>query len=550
MGCEDGRCLCEAPGEAPVPDHVKTGKKAGMAQAEDPNRPGFPEPREKFSPAEERFDRWRNTVGLFAGPPAAFVLLSLPMPGLSVSAHRLAAILGWVVIWWITEPIPIPVTALLGAVLCVLLGVAGAKAVFAPFADPTIYLFLGSFVLARGMSAHGLDKRIAFRIMSLRWVGSSAGRILFVYGAIAAFLSMWISNTATAAMMFPIGIGIVTAMAGMISRGTGQEADPCRLQYGTGMMLMTAYAASAGGIGTPVGTPPNLIGLAMIEKSLHVKIPFFQWMLFAVPLLLVMVAVLFVLMRLLHPPEVRRIEGSREFVREELRKLGRWTRGQKNVLFAFLVAVTLWVTPGFLALIAGADAALFKEFGSRVPEAVAALIAATLLFVLPVDWRRREFTLTWKQAVQIDWGTLLLFGGGITLGELMFQTGLADALGRALLRLSGADSVWGITLAAVCISILVSETTSNTASATMVVPVIIALAQAAGLNPLPPAIGATLGASWGFMLPVSTPPNAIVYATGMIPITRMIRAGALFDAAGALIIWLGLRLLLPPLGLA
>ncbi len=503
----------------------------------------------RLTPAEERFERRRNTIGLFLGPLAAIALLIVAMPGLSTQAHRLAAIIAWVVIWWVTEPIPIPVTAMIGAVLCVLFGVAPAKAVFAPFADPTIYLFLGSFILAEGMAVHRLDKRFAYGLMSIRWVGSSAGRTMFMFGAVAAFASMWISNTATTAMMFPIGLGIVYTMSDVIARQTGQEVDPHRLRFGTGMMLMAAYAASAGGIGTPVGTPPNLIGLAMIEKLAGVKIPFFQWMLFSVPMLIVMYLFLFILMRALHKPEIRCVEGCREFVKEELAKLGGWTRGQRNVLIAFLVAVSLWIVPGFLALL-GTDAPLFKGYGTRVPEAVAALIAAGLLFILPVDWKKREFTLTWKQAVQIDWGTLLLFGGGITLGELMFQTGLASSLGQTLLRLSGASSMWGVTFAAVFISILFSETTSNTASATMVVPVIISLAQAAGLNPVPPAIGATLGASWGFMLPVSTPPNAIVYGSGMIPITKMIRAGVLFDIGGGLIIWVGLRLLLPLLGLA
>lgn len=503
----------------------------------------------RLTAAEERFERWRNTIGLFLGPLAAIAVLAVPMAGLDAAAHRLAGIIAWVVIWWVTEPIPIPVTALIGAVLCVLFGVAPAKAVFAPFADPTIYLFFGSFIIAQGMAVHRLDKRFAYGLMSIRWVGSSSGRIMFMYGAIAAFVSMWISNTATTAMMFPIGLGIVHIMSDAVARRTGRDVDPRRLRFGTGMMLMAAYAASAGGIGTPVGTPPNLIGLAMLDKLTGVKIPFFQWMLFAVPMLIVMYALLFVLMHGLHKPEIGRIEGCREFVREEMAALGGWTRGQRNVLIAFLVAVALWIVPGFLAL-AGTEAPLFKSYTGRVPEAVAALIAAGLLFVLPVDWKKREFTLTWKQAVQIDWGTLLLFGGGITLGELMFQTGLANVIGQSLLRLSGADSMWGITFAAIWISILFSEATSNTASATMVVPVIISLAQAAGLNPVPPAIGATIGASWGFMLPVSTPPNAIVYGSGMVPITKMIRAGVLFDVGGGLVIWLVLRILLPLIGLA
>jgi sodium-dependent dicarboxylate transporter 2/3/5 len=172
------------------------------------------------------------------------------------------------------------------------------------------------------------------------------------------------------------------------------------------------------------------------------------------------------------------------------------------------------------------------------------------LFFLPTNWKEREFTISWKQATNIDWGTLLLFGGGITLGDLMFELKLADAIGKSLMSLSGATSMWGITLGSIFIAILVSETSSNTASANMVVPVVISLAQAAGVNPIPPAIGATLGASWGFMLPVSTPPNAIVYGSGMVPITKMIRAGVLFDIFGGFVIWLGLMILLPMVGLA
>jgi sodium-dependent dicarboxylate transporter 2/3/5 len=170
--------------------------------------------------------------------------------------------------------------------------------------------------------------------------------------------------------------------------------------------------------------------------------------------------------------------------------------------------------------------------------------------MLPVNWKEREFTISWKQASRIDWGTLLLFGGGITLGNLMFGTKLAEVIGKGLLQLSGATSVWGITFGAIFIAILVSETSSNTASANMVVPVMIALAMAAGVNPIPPAIGATLGASWGFMLPVSTPPNAIVYGSGMVPITKMIRAGVFYDILGGIFIWVGLRIILPVVGLA
>jgi sodium-dependent dicarboxylate transporter 2/3/5 len=505
---------------------------------------------EVISPMEERFEAWRQRISLFLGPLLALAMLLLPMPGLSREAHVLAAVIAWIVAWWIGEPVPIPISALLGALLCILGGVADAKTVLAPFAEPTIFLFMGSFILARSMTVHALDRRFAFAILSSRWIGDRAWRVLFAYGAIAAFISMWISNTATTAMMFPIGIGIVSAMAGMLERQTGKKVDPRRFRFASAMMLMAAYASSAGGIGTPVGTPPNLIGLAMIEKFAHVKIPFFRWMLFAVPLLLLMYGTLFLILYAMHKPEMPIISGSRDFVRSELAKLGPWTRGQKNSLAAFLLTVCLWMAPGFLAVFWGGASPTAKWYNGHLPEAAAALAGAALLFLLPVDLKARRFTITWKQAVEIDWGTLLLFGGGLSLGNLMFSTGLADRVGQALLRLSGAESLWGITLAAVFIAILASEATSNTAAANMVVPVVISLALAAGINPLPPALGAILGCSWGFMLPVSTPPNAIVYGSGLVPITRMIRAGAVFDLVGGLVIWAGLRLLLPLAGLA
>ncbi|MGB7294548.1 MAG: DASS family sodium-coupled anion symporter [Candidatus Aminicenantales bacterium] len=503
-----------------------------------------------LSEAERRFERFRRTAGLFLGPILGLLVYFLPMDGLSARAHVLAAVISWVVVWWVTEPVPIPVTSLFGAALCVVAGVADAKTVFTPFANPIIFLFLGSFVIARTMSVHGLDKRLAYSLLSRRFVGSSSGRILFVFGAVCVVMSMWISNTATTAMMYPLGLGVVGAMAGLMARQSGRPVPVERLRFTTGLMLMAAYASSTGGIGTPVGTPPNLIGLAMMDKFAGIRIPFFRWMLFAVPLLVIMYLFLYFIMRVLHKPEVRRIRGSREFVLSELDKLGPWTRGQKNCLIAFLAAVSLWIFPGFLALFAGASAPLSRIYNNRVPEAVAALLAVLLLFLLPLDWKKRTFTLTWRQAVQIDWGTLLLFGGGLTLGELMFQTGLAESLGRGLLGVFGTTSVWGLTLAGIYLSILVSETTSNTAAATMVVPILISISQAAGLNPVPPAVGATIAASYAFMLPVSTPPNAIVYGSGLVPITKMLRAGSLLNLTGGLVIWGGLRILLPLVGLA
>ncbi|RPI19859.1 MAG: DASS family sodium-coupled anion symporter [Ignavibacteriae bacterium] len=497
--------------------------------------------REVITPSEERFEKIRSIIGLFLGPIAAIIIYFIPISSLDFRAHVLASVIAFVVIWWVTEPVPIPVTALLGAVLCVLLGAGDAKQVFAPFADPLIFLFIGSFMIAKAMSLHGLDKRFAYSLMSLKWVGSKTARILFVFGFICAFISMWISNTASTAMMMPIGIGIVSVY-------TASLKDKRKMGFGTGLMLMAAYASSTGGIGTPVGTPPNIIGIAMIQKFTGYSFTFFQWMTIAVPMLIIMYIFLFLLMYYLNKPEAKVIEGSNEFIDVEKKKLGKWTRGQVNTVAAFLITVFLWILPGIIAVIYGGNSEQFKSINRYMPEAVPALIGAILLFLLPVNWSGRKFTITWKDAVKINWGTILLFGGGLSLGGLMFETKLADVIGKSLTDISGAESLWGITLASIFISIIVSEATSNTASANMVIPVMISIAIAAGVNPIPPALGATLGASWGFMLPVSTPPNAIVYGTGLVPIRKMIKAGFIFDIAGGFLIWLGLRIILPVMG--
>jgi sodium-dependent dicarboxylate transporter 2/3/5 len=366
---------------------------------------------------------------------------------------------------------------------------------------------------------------------------------------------MWASNTATTAMMAPIAMSILEALHNL--RQTRDPHTPPDLRswpFATALMLMVAYAASIGGIGTPVGSPPNLICIRQLRAALpDADLSFFRWMLVMVPLLTVMYGTLFGLLRWSAPqaPPTTAVAGEfRQYLRRQRDELGCWTASQVNTLAAFGVAVVLWIFPGLLALVLGADHPAVEWCGRRVPEAVVALLAALLLFVLPTDLRAGRFTIGWDDAVQIDWGTILLFGGGLSLGTLMFQTGVAKALGDALIQGIGIRSLWGLTALAVGLGILLSETSSNTASASMLIPVVIALAKSAEVHPVPPALGACLGASFGFMLPVSTPPNAIVYSSGLVPIGKMMRAGVMFDLCGYVIILGGLRVLCPLLGLA
>jgi len=505
---------------------------------------------EVITPAEEKFESRRKAIGFFLGPLAGVIVYFSQLGTITHEAHILSAILVWIIVWWVTEPIPIPASALLGAVLCIITGVADVKKVFTPFADPIVFLFLGSFILAKGMMKHGIDRRFAYNILSVKWVGKSTGRIIFTFGAITAFISMWISNTATTAMMYPIGLGIIYSIGKVIKERHGSDAEIRNMRFATAMMLMAAYSASIGGIGMPIGTPPNLIGIGMIEKFAGVKISFFQWASFAVPLLIAMYFFLFYLLYYLNKPEISKLSDTHSFIEDSLKKPGKMSAGEINSLIAFGITVVLWLIPGFIAIIGGSDSALLKSYNNYIPESAAALLGALLLFILPVNFKKRLFTIEWKDAASIDWGTLILFGGGLSLGNLMFETKLAESIGHSLINFSGVSTVWSITLIAIFIAIIVSEATSNTASANMIVPVIISICIAGNVNPLPPAIGATLGASWGFMLPVSTAPNAIVYGSKMVPIVKMMRSGIFFDIGGGLLIWLGLRILLPLVGFA
>jgi len=484
---------------------------------------------EAYSPAEELFNRRRRTVGLFAGPLLLLVLLAVPM-GIPAPAQKLGAILAMMVVLWVTEALPLAVTALIGPVLAIVLQVAPARAALAPFADPIIFLFIGSFMLAEAMFVHQLDRRIAYGALSSRLVGGSPSRILFVYGGVAAAISMWISNTATTAMMFPIGLSIVAHMT------EGSESEEGSRKFALAMMLVAAFGASIGGLGTPIGSPPNLIGLGMLSRIAGIEISFFQWMLFGAPLAILLYGFLATYFHFTLLRGVSLSTGKAERIAEDLRRLGPLSRAQRNVFAAFGVTVTLWLLPGILAIAGLGSSAFGRGLSAAVPEAVAAMVGAILLFLLPVDWAARRFTLTWEEAVRIDWGIVLLFGGGLAMGELAFSTGLAAALGHGITAWLPAQSSTALTILFTAVAIVMSEAASNTASANMIVPVAIAVSQAAGVSPLQPALGATLGASMGFMMPISTPPNAIVYSSGHIPITAMMRHGIVLDVAGFVLI--------------
>jgi sodium-dependent dicarboxylate transporter 2/3/5 len=262
------------------------------------------------------------------------------------------------------------------------------------------------------------------------------------------------------------------------------------------------------------------------------------------PLALAMFLVVFVVVVLLYPAELKGMSGAAAYIREKKKSLGPLRRGEANVLIAFGVTVLLWIAPGLLSIFLNAKDPLLVWYNAHLPEAAAALIGAGLLFVLPVNFRKSEFTSTWKNAAEIDWGTVLLFGCGLTFGALMFNSGLAESMGAALLSALGLKSLWSITLMSIVLAVVITDFASNTAAVNIVIPVGISMAKAAGVEPIQPALGACIGASFAFLLPVSTPPNAIAYASGMLPITRMMKSGIVLSLLGVGVIYAGVNLLL------
>ena len=500
---------------------------------------------QRLSPAEERFEKGRRTLGLFLAPAVTVVFALLPL-GMDGDQQLLAAVLLGVIVLWITEPVPIPIGGLIGVGAIVVLGVVGVDDALAPFGSSTVFTFIGAFILAAAMLKHGLARRFAMFILSMKWVGTSTTRVIIAFGAITSLLSAFVSNTATVAMLLPTAIGILSVIAKLLQQKgvVAEDFDPLRLRVGVALMLMLAYGASVGGLLTPVGSPPNLIGRGLIEEATGERIGFLSWMLMAIPICALMFVALALVLLLLNKPEIKRIEGVEDYIASERAELGPFSRAERNTLIAFGITVFFWILPGIVALTAGTDSDLYTAMGDRLDEGIVAVLGASLLFLLPTEWKSREFTLNWSDAARIDWGTILLFGTGIIFGSLLADTGLAETIGNGAAESLGLSSTITITVFAVILAIVISETTSNTASAAVVVPIIIPVAVAAGINPFVPALAATFAASFGFMLPVSTPQNAIVYGSGVVPITKMIRSGISFDVLGALLIVLLLPIMI------
>lgn len=460
----------------------------------------------------------------------AFVLLlPLPVPG---PAKAVLATTLLMIVWWVTEAVPLEATALVPLVAFPLLGVLTPSAAAAPYADKVIFLFLGGFVIAMSMQRWGLHRRIALHI--IRVVGTSPRRLVLGFMCAAAFLSMWISNTATTMMMVPIALAIITTLMPRDERNTG-KLSPEQLAFAGCLVIAIAYAASIGGIATIIGTPPNGIFAAQMEVLFPdaPQIDFFAWMTFGIPLMIVLLPATW--LWLVYGPFRRMpelVDRAGAVIDREIMEMGPLGRGERWTLAVFLGAAIAWIflqtkvigsltIPGLDMIFPGID------------DATVAIAGAIALFLLPVDAKKGLFTMDWEWAVKIPWGILILFGGGLSLSTAFIQSGLAELLAATFTSLQSLPVIIIVVLAAVVVT-LSSEVTSNTAIASIMMPVMAATSLGIGVHPYLLMLTAAICASLGFMFPVSTPPNAIAFGTGYVTMKQMIRAGWVLDLIGVM----------------
>lgn len=502
------------------------------------------------APAVPRNEWFRRIIGLVAGIIAAVLVYFIMPADLEVWPKLTAATAVLMAIWWMTEAIPIPATALIPLIIFPLAVPTGesdggvtVSDVGANYGNDVIFLFMGGFLLALAMQRWNLHRRIA--LLVLRGMGSNTNALIAGFMIATGFLSMWVSNTATAVMMLPIGISVLLLVkrisdgadaddvinSGTDSEATQEEVDEVsKTNFGTGLMLAIAYAASIGSLGTIIGTPPNALLAAHMSSAHDMELGFGRWMLVGVPLSIVlMVGAWFILTKVMFKPETKNIPGGAELIRKEWNKLGPMSVGELSVLIVFIVAAISWVAVPLISE---------YVFGLEVPvisDSGIAMIVGVALFVIPGGAEQGVRLLNWDTALNLPWGVLLLFGGGLALSSQFSDSGLSDWLGTQVEGLAGVP-VWVLVgLAAVGILVL-TEMTSNTATAATFLPVASGVAMGTGVEPLMLTAPVALAATCAFMLPVATPPNAIAFGSGYVTIGQMIKGGGLINVLAAILI--------------
>lgn len=488
----------------------------------------------------------RQQIGLVAGP-ALFItaLLFVSAPGLSSSATAVLASTLWIACWWITEAVPIPITSLLPILLFPVLGVADVVDAAAPYADPIVFLFLGGFLVALAIERWDLHRRIALNVL-IR-TSDDAHRLILGFMLVTAFLSMWISNTATAMMMVPIGMAVIAQIQAFAE--PGNRTDPSysrpalealeagqaqRSDFGVALMLGIAYAASIGGIATLIGTPPNAILAGVARSALGIQLGFLQWMLFGVPTALLMLGGTWLVLIILLSPQTEINRASQQILREQVRSLGSLSTGERRVLFVFGIVAGGWILRPFV----------IEPLFPGVTDTTIALVGGLLVFLIPVDLKQGEFLLDWKYTTRVPWGVLILFGAGFSLASAFRRSGLDQWVAGNFAGLDTVSLVW-VVLTVALVIVFLTEVTSNSATASLFIPVMATVGASLAGSPLVIMVTVSVAASLAFMLPVATPPNAIVFGSGYLTMPDMARIGLWLNLLGVAILTVMVYLWLP-----
>jgi len=468
-------------------------------------------------------------IGLFLGPLLFGIALLMQSSGyLNPIAWRVLGAAAWMVTWWITEAAPMAVTALLPIILFPALDVFTLKEATAPYASPIIFLFMGGFLLALGLEEHGLHKRIALGLIKI--TGTSANGIILGFMLATAFLSMWISNTATTIMMLPIALSVINLVKHDSIDTTGFN------HFSIALMLGIAYAANIGGVATIIGTPPNVVFVGYAEELLHTEIGFADWMMVGVPVSMLLLLITYLLLtQVVHKNKLGKMSNAEALIDDELKALGKWKAEEKIVAIIFGLTAFMWIFKAPLNNLIGF---------SLLNDTVTAMIGGVLMFVIPLDLKGKINLLHWKATQRLPWGILLLFGGGMTLAKAMEQAGLVNIIAEVISQ--NHFSVLLIFLILITTMLFMTELMSNVALATIFIPIVMAIATGVNINPLLLSIPVAMAASCAFMMPISTPPNAIVFSSGHVKISQMVKVGiwlnilsviVLLGAAFSLIEW-------------
>ncbi len=477
-------------------------------------------------------------IGLFGGLGLFLLMRAIPGPAeLPSAGWATAAVAVLMGVLWLTEAAPISVTALLPLALFPLLGVGTMAQAAAPYANEVIFLFMGGFFLGKAIEKCALHRRIALGIIAR--IGTSPSRLLLGMMSATAFISMWISNTATAAMMLPIAL----ALAEMFRPRIEGAAHGRPYNFGIALMLGIAYAASIGGVGTLIGTPPNALFAASALELTGEPVGFLQWMMVGVPVTLIMIPLTWQILLRCYPPDTEAMGDGGAVIAEQQRLVGQLSRPERFVGLVFAVIVLAWIMrePKVFASVS------VPGIGTYLPgvtDGTIAILGALILFVVPLDWRTGGTALDWETAVRIPWGVLLLFGGGLSLANAMDSSGLAVWIGGGVTALAGAPPIVMIAVTS-AVFVFLGEFTSNTAMTAMAMPVMAAVAAPLGMPPLVLMGAVALACSMGFCLPAGTPPNAIVFGSGYLTIGQMVRAGIWVNLLGVGIVTLAATFLLP-----